>query len=430
MAVLLLVLLCPGCSKKIDKNVPEIPKEEPIKEEVPKEEETPAENNEPEEPIEPEEPEPPAITDETVISVMADEIISGMSAEEKVGQLFIVSLEALDNSKGSYYEFKEVTDAMVRSVAKYNIGGICLFARNIEQRQQTIKLNEDIQNISKFPMFITVDEEGGEVSRIGSNTNMLTTPFPPMEEVGNFDDEEYAYNVGSTLGKDIKELGFNVNFAPVADVRTNEYNTEIGSRSFGSDAKLVARMVAQVVKGIEDQGISATLKHFPGHGDAGEDSHKGAVNVENDIDRLRKVEFVPFKAGIKAGVDFVMVSHISISRITQNTVPASMSSLVLNEMLRRELGFEGIVITDAMDMKSITDNYTSGQAALKAFKAGVDIILMPDDFQEAYNTILRAVAKGSITEQRLNESVKRIIEMKIRSGIIKADTTLLPYKQE
>lgn len=439
--IMLLVLLCTGCNNKINgkETKEEIPKKESVSESNKQEDTTKKEadtadnqNKEQEEtkteiPIE--ETTPPIVTDEAVILGMRDEIINNMTTEEKVGQLFIVNLETLDKSQGSYYEFKDVTNDMITKIKQYNIGGVCLFARNIEQREQTINLNQNLQEVSKIPMFITVDEEGGEVSRIASNDNMQTTKFSSMEEVGNFDDEEYSYNVGSTIGREIKELGFNVDFAPVADVKTNEYNTEIGSRSFGSDAKLVGRMVAQVVKGLQDQGISATLKHFPGHGDAAEDSHEGAVNVENDIDRLRKVEFVPFKAGIKASADFVMVSHISISRITQNTVPASLSSLVLDKMLRIELGFEGIIITDAMDMKSITSHYSSKQAALKSFKSGADIILMPENLEEAYNAILQAVKKGTITEERLNESVTRIIETKIRRGIITADTKLVSANQ-
>ncbi len=366
------------------------------------------------------------ITDKAVISGMAEDILTNMTLEEKVGQLFIVNLELLDNSNGSYYEFRERTDKMTEMLEKYPIGGVCLFARNIETRDQTTKLISDLQTDSKIPLFISVDEEGGEVARIGNNDNMQTTKFPTMEEVGSYNDKEYAYNLGSTIGGEIRELGFNVNFAPVADVRTNELNTEIGNRSFGSDPKIVANMVREIVKGLQDQGISSTLKHFPGHGDALNDSHQGAVNVDNDIERLRKVDFVPFKAGIKAGADMIMVSHISISRVTEDTTPACLSSLVLNEMLRMELGFEGIIVTDAMNMKAITDNYTAKQSGKQSFIAGSDMILMPDNLVDAYESILEAVENGTIKEERLDESVRRILEVKVKRGIIPEDTDLIP----
>lgn len=371
-----------------------------------------------------EENQPIGTNDGAIITGLAGDILDNMTLEEKVGQLFIVNLELLDNTKGNYYEYRELTDKMNKSISKYHVGGVCFFARNIETREQTMKLITDLQGKSKFPMFITVDEEGGQVARIANNNNMQTTKFPTMEEVGKMEDKEYAFNLGDTIGREIRELGFNVDFAPVADVRTNELNTEIGDRSFGSEPKLVGNMVKEVVTGLQGQGISATLKHFPGHGDAASDSHKGAVNVENDIERLRDVEFVPFKVGIKAGADFVMISHISISRVTEDTVPASLSSLVLKEMLRMELGFEGIAITDALNMKAITDQYTPKQAAKKAFIAGADTLLMPESLPDSYNSILQAVKEGSITMERLDESVGRILETKVKRGIIPVDTDL------
>ena len=187
-------------------------------------------------------------------------------------------------------------------------------------------------------------------------------------------------------------------------------------------------MVKQVVKGLQDQGISATLKHFPGHGDAADDSHAGAVNVENDIERLRSVEFVPFKAGIKEGADFVMISHISISRVTEDTVPASLSPLVLNEMLRMEMGFKGIAITDALNMKSITDQYNAKEASKMSFAAGSDVLLMPEKLPQAYYSILKAIKNGEITEERLDESVRRILEVKVKRGIIPVNTDLAGEK--
>ena len=369
------------------------------------------------------------VTNEAAIMGMAADILENMTLEEKIGQLFMVNLELLDNSEGDYYNHQKLTKEMKKALKKYHVGGVIFFARNISTTKQTKTLIEKLQANSKVPLFISVDEEGGEVARIANNDNMRTTKFPTMEEVGQMADKEYAYNMGETIGKEIKELGFNLNFAPVADVRTNELNTEIGNRSFGSDERLVSEMVVEVVKGLQNQGVSATLKHFPGHGDASKDSHEGAVDVENDINRLRKVELVPFKAGIKAGADLIMVSHISVSRITGTTEPASLSSLVMKDMLRTEMGFDGVIITDAMNMKAITDYCDVKEAAVNCILSGADICLMPQDLPIAYEAVVEAVENGILTEKRINDSVTRILELKIKRGLILSDTDLIPREE-
>ena len=316
----------------------------------------------------------------------------------KIGQMFIVNLEQLDNSHGNYYEFRKFTDEMKNTLENYKIGGVILFARNIESIDQTKELISNLQGNAPIPLFVSVDEEGGDVARVGNNSNMRTTTFPPMEEVGKNEDEEYAYNMGKTIASEIKELGFNLDFAPVADVKTNEYNTEIGNRAFGSDAKLVSKFVKQVVKGIQGQGISATLKHFPGHGSTTGDSHNTPVNADTDLLSLRSREFKPFKAGIDAGADFVMVSHISISKVTENTVPASMSTVVIQNMLREELNFKGVVITDGMDMGAVTEKYDADEAAVNCIKAGAyrkRAHIQNCDRQRNHNSRLRGIWGGT-----------------------------------
>lgn len=365
------------------------------------------------------------VTDSEEIEAMAAAITENMTLEEKIGQMFVVNLERLDDRQGDCYEFRECTEAMKESMDTYKIGGVILFARNIESVDQTKTLIRDLQDNAPIPLFVSVDEEGGEVARVGNNSNMRTTTFPPMEEVGEMDDEEYAYNMGATIASDIKNLGFNLDFAPVADVKTNQYNTEIGNRAFGSDAGLVSRMVKQVVAGIQSQGISATLKHFPGHGSVSGDTHDTAVNADTDLITLRSTEFKPFAAGIQAGADFVMVSHISISKVTENTVPASMSKLVIQTMLRDELDFDGVVITDALDMGSITEKYEPEEAAVNCVKAGVDVLLMSTDLEAAYQAVLEAVEEGSIEESQIDASVRRILTVKIKRGVIRSNTDLL-----
>lgn len=385
------------------------------------------ETAEPEEPTAAEDKEEgKVVTDEVIIDSMAEEILNQMTIEEKIGQMFLVNLEGLDNSQGNYYEHRAFTKRMQRSLKKYGVGGVILFSRNIETRNQTIKLIQKLQNHSKVPLWVAVDEEGGDVARIANNENMGTTKFPSMWEVGANENEDYAYDMGSTIANDISALGFNLDFAPVADVKTNETNTEIGNRSFGDDADKVASMVCAVVKGLQDNGVSAALKHFPGDGDVEGDTHFSSVNIDNDLNRLRNVDFVPFKEGIKAGVDFVMVSHISISRVAGNTTPASLSNLVMKTILRNELEFKGLIITDAMDMKAITNHYSAAEAAVRSVKAGADIVLEPADFQDAYNGVYNAYINGKITEDRINDSVLRNLKMKIKRGIILSNSDLIP----
>lgn len=358
----------------------------------------------------------------------AMDYMEDMTIEEKVGQLFVVNLELLDDSRGNFYEWQKITKLMKENLTKYHVGGVILFSRNISKRKQTKKLIRRLQKNAPIPLFVTVDEEGGEVARIANNPNMKTTTFPTMEEIGQEEDAEYAYNMGATIGEEIKELGFNVDFAPVADVRTSEMNREIGSRSFGDDEQKVSEMVDAFVKGIQSQNVSATLKHFPGQGSSQGDTHQGSVDIDSSISKLRKIDFKPFEVGIKAGADFVMVSHISVSKVTETSEPASMSDLIMTTILRDELGFEGVIVTDAFDMASITDNYTAGEAAYGSIKAGADMVVMPQSLDEAYTTIIEKIESGEMTEKRIDESVLRILSTKFQRGILTLED--LEAKQE
>ena len=350
--------------------------------------------------------------------IEAARYMDNMTISEKVGQMFVLNLEQLDTGRGSYYEWKKCSRQMRQTIDECHVGGIILFSRNISTRKQTGKLIRKLQKTSQIPLFVTVDEEGGEVARIGSNPDMKTTIFPTAEQIGEKCDADYVYDMGTTIGRDIKKLGFNVDFAPVADVKTSELNTEIGTRSFGDNPEKVADLIEAFINGIQSQNVSATLKHFPGQGSSSGDTHLESVNIDSTIATLRKVDFVPFKRGIDAGADFVMVSHISVSKVTETSEPASMSELMMQTILRQELGFEGIIITDAMDMASITDSYTPDEAAVNAINGGADIILMPADFQAAYNAVLDAVLDGTISEDRIDESVLRILTVKIQRGIM------------
>ncbi len=349
---------------------------------------------------------------------LAADYMEGMTLEEKVGQIFVVNLEQLDGRKGSYYEFHKCTKTMLKNLQKYHVGGVILFSRNIAKRAQTVRMISKLQTGDKTPLFISVDEEGGRVSRIASNQKMKTTVFPSAEEIGRTKDDRYVYDMGRTIASEIRELGFNVDFAPVADVKTSKMNQEIGDRSFGDDPDKVGEYVSAFVQGMNKERVCATLKHFPGQGSSEGDTHKESVDIDSSIARLRKTDFVPFQKGVAAGADFVMVSHISVSKVTESSLPASMSNLIMQTILRDELGFEKIVITDALDMACITQEYTSADAAYHAFCAGADIILMPQNLEEAYDEILYKVQSGKITQERLNDSVLRILAVKAQKGIL------------
>ena len=238
-----------------------------------------------------------------------------------------------------------------------------------------------------------------------------------MADIGAGGDTMAAYNAGAEIASYLYELGFNLDFAPVADVVTDASSSAIGKRSFGGDPAAVGGMVSAAVGGIQDTGVSACLKHFPGIGATAEDTHEGMATLEKTADDLRASEFLPFKAGIDAGVHCVMVSHVSAPNITGDDTPCSLSGEVITNLLRGELGYNGIVITDAMDMSAITEYYGADEAAVMALKAGADMVLMPEDFETAYEGVLAAVREGVITEDRIYESLKRIYRVKYRDRL-------------
>ncbi len=346
------------------------------------------------------------------VEEQAQAIMASMTLEEQIYQMFIVAPEQL-TGVSVQTQAGSTTQA---ALEKYPVGGIVFFAANLQTRSQVSTMISNMQSYSEIGLFIAVDEEGGTVARIGNNSSLGTTSFPNMKTIGNSGDTSKAYHVGYTIGSEIAQLGFNLDFAPVADVDSNPDNPVIGNRAFSSDASVAASMVSAAVKGFRDSGTLCTLKHFPGHGDTATDSHAGYTELDKSLDELWEVEFVPFQSGISAGADFVMVGHISVPQVTGNDVPASLSGTMIG-ILRDDLGFNGLVITDSMQMEAITDRYTSGEAAVKAIQAGVDIILMPADLQAAVAGVKAAVKAGTISEERIEESVLRILEAKIEAGI-------------
>ena len=346
-------------------------------------------------------------------SAYAKTILDGMSLEEKIWQLFIVDIDQLTGVKSTTVS----GDTTKNAIEKKPVGGVIYYADNLENRAQTVEMICKLQSYSRFELFIGVDEEGGDVTRLGGRSDFDVTDFGPMYDVGNTNE---AYNVGETLGKQLRELGFNLDFAPVADVWTNEENQVIGKRAFSTEPDKAANMVRNCVGGFKEANLLCTLKHFPGHGDTKADSHKGSVSSEKTLDELQKCELIPFRAGIDAGAPLVMMGHITLPNVAgAEEVPATLSKAIVTDLLRNEMGFQGLVVTDAMNMGAITDRYDPDEAAVLAIQAGVDLILMPDDLDKAFQGIQKAVENGDLSEERIDESVLRILETKLRYNIIK-----------
>ncbi|GMQ56721.1 hypothetical protein AN1V17_11150 [Vallitalea sediminicola] len=342
-----------------------------------------------------------------------DDIIDGMTLEEKIGQMFMIDADSLNNNGA----LTVLNDSGRELIEKYELGGVIFFGSNIDTITQTKKLISDIQEVSNIPLFISVDEEGGLVSRIAKNPNMHATILPNNKVIGDTKIPENAYKIGTILAREISSLGFNIDFAPVADVNTNPDNTVIGVRAYGSDEELVGNMVYNCVKGLQDENVSAVIKHFPGHGDTAKDTHSGSVIVEHDIDRLREIEFVPFKKGIEADVDGIMIAHIKVPKVDKENVEASLSKEIVTNILRNELGYDGLVITDALNMGAIMKEYDTKEVCVKAVNAGVDILLMPIPFEEGYKKVLESVDSGIISEERIDESVRRILRIKFKRNL-------------
>ncbi|ANX01222.1 glycoside hydrolase family 3 [Thermoclostridium stercorarium subsp. leptospartum DSM 9219] len=340
-------------------------------------------------------------------------ILENMTIDEKIGQLFILSMRNLDATNAAL----EINENIENAVKTYKPGGVILFAENIKTISQTTKLIDELQKLSEIPLFVAVDEEGGTVSRITKSSAMHATVFPGNSEIGKTGNPDIARQVASAIAREIASLGFNMNFAPVADVNTNPDNPVIGPRAYGNDPEEVSSMVAAAVNGIQGRSVSAVLKHFPGHGDTGTDTHYGTAVVSHTRERLFSTELLPFIAGIREGADGIMTAHILTPNIPGENVPATLKAEILTKILRNELGFEGLIITDALNMKAITSHYTADEAAVKAFLAGADILLMPEDPELAFSGIKKAYADGLITLDRLNESVERILKVKYKRGL-------------
>lgn len=353
------------------------------------------------------------IIDNKAIEEAAEKILSSMTLDEKIYQLMFVTPESI-TGVGTCIQAGEATKTALENMP---VGGIIYFEKNADDALQLTEMISNTQSFSKIPLFIGVDEEGGAVRRLGKNEILGMTEVGDMADIGKKKDTILAYETAKTIAREIKEFGFNVDFAPVCDVLTNSENTVVSRRSFGSDKDIVSKMSLSFVYGLQDNGVSACLKHFPGHGGTSGDTHDGYSENSGAKEDILKNETEAFRAGIENGCDFVMTGHISIPSITESGIPCSLSDKVVKDILKDEFGFEGIVITDALNMGAIKDNYSVADSAVMAISAGNDMILMPENVSEAFEAIKQNIG-SKISEERINDSVKRILKVKIKRGII------------
>lgn len=339
-----------------------------------------------------------------------EEIMADMSLKEKIGQMMMADFRFDGNGN----PVTSINDSIASDISEYHLGGVILFSENMSDYDTTKQLIYDMQSNADMPMLIGIDEEGGIVSRLDNSTIPHDSVLPAADMNG---DTETAESSGNSIGKTLKSLGINLDFAPVADVNTNPNNPVIGDRAYGSDPDTVSDMASAFATGLKEAGVNGVAKHFPGHGDTATDSHAGAATSYHDMVRLEEIEFKPFQRLIDDDIPCVLVGHISLPEVTGNNTPATLSKEIV-DILRNDLNFDGVAITDAMNMGAIMDYYYNADAAVMAVEAGMDILLMPPNLEHYQSALVEAVESGRISESRIDESVERILSLKFDSGLI------------
>lgn len=338
--------------------------------------------------------------------------VSSLTLEQKVAQMFFPQPEALTGMG----QVTAAGDTTRKAFASIPVGGMCYFAQNLQSESQARQMLSASNQISLdevgLPLFMSVDEEGGTVRRVGGNKGFSVENVGNMRDVGDTGDARRAYDVCKKIAGYLVPLGFNLDFAPDADI-VNGTSQTMAKRSFGTTADVVASMVESAVKGFLDGGIMCCAKHFPGIGGAQGDSETEAIATDKTLDQLRQEELVPFKRAIAAGVPMVMVGHISCPKVTGDSAPASLSRAIVTDVLRDELGFDGIIITDSLGMGAVAGLHKARDLGVAAIQAGVDMLLMTPDLTASYQGVLDAVRAGTITEERIDESVTRIVRAKL-----------------
>lgn len=345
------------------------------------------------------------LTPEQKLDDIVNAGIEVMPLEDKVAGLFIVTPESITGVNTAVKAGDGTKDALT----KYSVGGIVYQTKNIQSETQFKEMIDKTKLYANYPLFIAVEDEGGKISPLEEKG--LVAKQDNAKTVGESGDAAKAYEAGKAIGGYLADYGFNLNFAPVADLNSVEHSV-MANRAYGSDAAQASPYVTSMVQGLREQNVSACLKHFPGMGSTAQDTDKGLASTDRSAQDFRDHEFAVFSAGIDAGADMVMVSHMAAPSLAGDNTPCSMSSAVVTDILRRELHFNGVIITDSMSVAAISDYYDAGDAAVQALRAGCDMILMPEDFEKAYNGVLEAVRNGEISEERINDSLRRVYRIK------------------
>lgn len=332
--------------------------------------------------------------------------VEKMSLDEKIGQMVIFGVDGTT-----------LSEQTKRNITERHVGGFIFYGNNIESTHQAWSLFSDMKKANagaSLPLFLSADQEGGRVSRMPKDI----PAFPASRDVGLTQSKPVAFRTGSTLGETMRAFGLNMNFAPVLDVNSNPSNPVIGDRSFGSTVQTVSGIGIEEMKGIQSSGVIPVVKHFPGHGDTSVDSHKELPVVNHDLSRLRQIEFAPFAEAVRQGADAVMAAHLLVPKLDPEA-PASLSRVIIQDYLRGELGFQGVVVTDDMTMGAIAKSMSIEAAAVKAVQAGADIVLVGHDDakqQAVLNALKQAVRDGIVTSQSIDDSVYRIAKLKQKAA--------------
>ena len=319
-----------------------------------------------------------------------------MTFDEKIAQMLVV-----------YYTSDIVDSNLETILQEVKPGGFILMKENITTYDQTKKFVDDVTKNSEIPMMISIDQEGGTVQRLNGIADVEVTNIPDMYDLGTTGDLDLAYKVGKIMAEEMRTIGINVVYAPVLDVYSNELNTVIGKRSFSKDPQIVSDMASQLARGLEENGVIATYKHFPGHGDTAVDSHVSLPIIQKTYDELSSLELIPFKNAISNGAKIMMIGHIALPEVTKDNTPASLSKTIVTDILKEQLGYQGLVITDALNMGALTNTYSKEEIYTQAIDAGVDLILMPSGSKQAIEFI-----RKNISEERIDESVEKILKFK------------------
>lgn len=352
-------------------------------------------------------------TPEEKLDEIVEAVIEVMPLEDRVAGLFFVTPEEITGVDVAVRAGEGTQEAL----NKYAIGGIFYQPKNIVDEPQFREMITNTVSWSKYPLFVGVEEEGGQVSTISRSNILIEEAAASPSIVAGTNNPEVAYNAGKITGGYLTNLGFNVNFAPSCDVLIDENNGFLKERTYGTNTDIVAQMVSSAVKGMTEQGMSVCLKHFPGMGDLKQDTANGMVTSQRSLQHYTDKDLKVFQAGIDAGAEFVMISNVSVPAINGDNTPCTLSKAIVTDCLRTQMGYDGVVITDALNEMAITEYYEASEAAILALKAGCDMIMMPENFEQAYNGVLEAVQNGTISEERINDSLKRIYRIKYKDKL-------------